>query len=111
MKFSVLTLALALSLNITPALAADEGSAALIAMGEINGIALACQQMAIVSRARNAVATSAPKTRANGEIFEEATNSNFLAFGKDKKTCPDAAALAQRLNEAEQRLSSAFAQK
>ena len=111
MKFSVLTLALALSLNITPALAADEGSAALIAMGEINGIALACQQMAIVSRARNAVATTAPKTRANGEIFEEATNSNFLAFGKDKKTCPDAAALAQRLNEAEQRLSSAFAQK
>lgn len=111
MKFSVLTLALALSLNITPALAADEGSAALIAMGEINGIALACQQMAIVSRARNAVATSAPKTRANGEIFEEATNSNFLAFGKDKKTCPNAAALAQRLNEAEQRLSSAFAQK
>ena len=58
-----------------------------------------------------AVATSAPKTRANGEIFEEATNSNFLAFGKDKKTCPNAAALAQRLNEAEQRLSSAFAQK
>ena len=111
MKFSVLTLALALSLNITPALAADEGSAALIAMGEINGIALACQQMAIVSRARNAVATTAPKTRANGEIFEEATNSNFLAFGKDKKTCPNAAALAQRLNEAEQRLSSAFAQK
>lgn len=111
MKFSVLTLALALSLNITPALAADEGSAALIAMGEINGIALACQQMAIVSRARNAVATSAPKTRANGEIFEEATNSNFLAFGKDKKTCPNAAALAQRLNEAEQRLNTAFAQK
>ncbi len=111
MKFSVLTLALALSLNIAPAVAADEGSAALIAMGEINGIALACQQMAIVSRARNAVATTAPKTRANGEIFEEATNSNFLAFGKDKKTCPDAAALAQRLNEAEQRLNTAFAQK
>ena len=111
MKIAALSLALVLSLNIAPAIAADEGSAAITAIGEINGIALACQQMAIVSRARNAVATTAPKTRANGEIFEEATNSNFLAFGKDKKTCPDAAALAQRLNEAEQRLSSAFAQK
>ncbi len=111
MKIAALSLALVLSLNIAPAIAADEGSAAITAIGEINGIALACQQMAIVSRARNAVATTAPKTRANGEIFEEATNSNFLAFGKDKKTCPDAATLAQRLNDAEQRLSSAFTQK
>ena len=111
MKIAALSLALALSLNVAPASATDEGSAALVAMGEINGIALACQQMAIVSRARNAVATSAPKTRANGEIFEEATNSNFLAFGKEKKTCPDAATLAQRLNEAEKRLSTAFTQK
>lgn len=111
MKIAALSLALALSLNINPAVAADEGSAALIAMGEVNGTALACQQMAIVSRARNAVATTAPKTRANGEIFEEATNSNFLAFGKDKKTCPDAGTLAQRLNDAEKRLSAAFAQK
>ena len=111
MKIATLSLALILSLNIAPAVAADAGSAAIIAMGEINGIALACQQMAIVSRARNAVATTAPKTRANGELFEEATNSNFLALGKDKKTCPDAATLAQRLTDAEQRLSTAFAQK
>ena len=111
MKIAALSLALILSLNITPAIAADEGNAALVAIGEINGTALACQQMAIVSRARNAVATTAPKTRANGEIFEEATNSSFLAFGKDKKTCPDAGALTQRLNDAEKRLSAAFAQK
>lgn len=111
MKFTALSLALALSLNITPARAADEGTAALMVMGEINGMALACQQMAIVSRARNAVATTAPKTRANGEIFEEATNSNFLAFGKEKKTCPDVGALAKRLSDAEKRLSAAFAAK
>lgn len=108
MKVAALSLTLALCLNVTPAAAADEGTAAIMAMGEINGTALACQQMAIVSRARNAVATTAPKTRANGEIFEEATNSNFLAFGKDKKTCPDAGALAQRLGDTEKRLSAAF---
>ena len=100
--------ALALVLNIAPAVAADEGSAAIAAMGEINGVALACQQMAIVSRARNAITTTAPKTRGNGEIFEEATNASFLDFGKSKKTCPDTAALVQRLTDAEKRLTTAF---
>jgi len=101
--------ALALVLNIAPAVAADEGSAAIAAMGEINGVALACQQMAIVSRARNAITTTAPKTRSNGEIFEEATNASFLDFGKSKKTCPDTAVLVQRLTDAEKRLTTAFA--
>ena len=40
----------ALSFATIPAFAADAGSMALTAMGEINGIALACQQPAIVSR-------------------------------------------------------------
>jgi hypothetical protein len=106
MKFVIF--ALALALNIAPASAADEGSAAITAMGEINGVALACQQMAIASRARNAITTTAPKTRGNGEIFEESTNASFLDFGKSKKTCPDTAILVQRLTDAEKRLSAAF---
>ena len=108
MKFPIFVLAFAL--NISPAIAADEGSAALTAMGEINGVALACQQMAIVSRARNAITTSAPKTRGNGELFEDATNASFLDFGKSNKTCPDTATLVQRLTDAEKRLTAAFTQ-
>jgi hypothetical protein len=100
--------ALALALNIAPASAADEGSAAITAMGEINGVALACQQMAIASRARNAITTTAPKTRGNGEIFEESTNASYLEFGNSKKTCPDTAILVQRLTDAEKRLAAAF---
>lgn len=106
MRFMILVLALAL--NLAPAAAADEGHAALVAMGEINGVALACQQMAIASRARNAVTTTALKTRGNGEIFEESTNASFLDFGKSNKTCPDIAALVQKLSDAEKRLSAAF---
>ena len=106
MKFVIF--ALALALNVAPASAADEGSAALAAIGEVNGIALACQQMAIVSRARNAVTTTAPKNRENGEKFEEATNASFLEFGKSNKTCPDVTTLVQRLTETEKRLSAAF---
>lgn len=106
MKFVIF--ALAIALNIAPAIAADEGSAAIAAMGEINGIALACQQMAIASRARNAITTTAPKTRGNGEMFEDATNASFLDFGKTKKICPDPATLVQRLTDAEKRLTAAF---
>ena len=106
MKFVIF--AFALVLNISPASAADEGGAAITVMGEINGVALACQQMAIASRARNAITTTAPKTRGNGEIFEEATNASYLDFGKSKKTCPDPATLVQRLSDAEKRLSAAF---
>ena len=106
MKFVIF--ALAVTLNIAPASAADEGSAALSAMGEINGVALACQQMAIASRARNAITSTAPKTRVNGEIFETSTNASFLDFGKSKKACPDTASLVQRVTDAEKRLTTAF---
>lgn len=112
MKIAVAALALA-SFLTAPVFAADAtpqdaGNAALTALGEINGIALACKQPAIVSQARNAVATSAPKTRINGEIFESATNAAFLAQGQGLP-CPDAASLAGRLRDGEKNLSAAFA--
>ena len=49
----------------------------------------------------------APKTRANGEIFENATNAAYLEQGKGLP-CPDVATLVKRLNEAEKNLSTAF---
>lgn len=105
----IVALAFALTLPLAaPVFAADEGTAAIASLGEINGIALACQQGALVARARNAVQTTAPKTRANGEAFEEATSNSFIAFGKAKQTCPEAATLLSRLGEAEKRLSAAF---
>lgn len=87
--------------------AADNAAAAIAALGTINGIALACQQPAVASRARNAMTTTAPKTRDNGERFETSTNAAFLDQGKGAP-CPDAATLAARLTEAEKRLQAAF---
>lgn len=107
MKLAVPTLLLLLATLGTPVLAADAGSAAIASLGRINGIALACQQPAIASRARNAVQTTAPKTRASGEAFEQATNDAFLEQGKGGD-CPDVATLAGRLSEAESRLQQAF---
>ena len=106
MKPALLLLGLAAFAPTAPALANDAGNAAIASLGQIHGIALACQQPAIVSRARNAVQTTAPKTRAHGEIFEEATSAAFL--GQGSAECPSVASLNERLGEAEQRLQKAY---
>ena len=108
MKFVLSTLAAALlALPVLPAHAADPGTAAIEAIGRINGMALACQQPAIASRARNAVTTTAPKTRANGEAFENATSAAFLEQGKGA-ACPSAGEFATALGTAEKNLQAAF---
>ena len=108
MKIIAPLLALSLCAIANPGLAIDESSAAVQAMGRLNGIALACQQPALVSRARNAVVTTAPKTRGYGELFETATNASYLEHGKGG-ACPDAATLASNLAAAEKRMQASFA--
>ena len=108
MKFVLSTLAAALlALPVLPAHAADPGTAAIAAIGRINGMALACEQPAIASRARNAVTTSAPKTRANGEAFENATNAAYLEQGKVAR-CPNTAGFDAALGDAQKQLQAAF---
>ncbi len=107
MKLALATLAAALTLSSPAAFAGDAGTTAIEALGKVNGIALACQQPAVASRARNALVTTAPKTRANGEIFENATNAAYLEQGKGV-ACPDAATLANLVGAAEKGLQSAF---
>lgn len=104
---SLLALSLATLANTSFA-AADEGMAAVEALGRLNGIALACQQPALVSRARNAVVTTAPKTRSYGETFETATNAAYMEQGKGA-TCPDAASLASQMVAAEKHMQESFA--
>lgn len=107
MKLALTALAAALTLSSPATFAGDAGSAAIEALGKVNGIALACEQPAVASRARNALLTGAPKTRANGELFENATNAAYLEQGKGA-ACPDAATLASLIGAAEKGLQSAF---
>ena len=107
MKIIAPLLVLAFATISQGSLAADQGTAAISELGELNGIALACQQPALVTRTRNIVITAAPKTRDYGEIFENATNAAYLEQGKGA-ACPDAATLASRLGDAEKRLQAAF---
>ena len=107
MKLALATLATALTLSSPATFAGDAGTTAIETLGKVNGIALACQQPAIASRARNALVTGAPKTRANGETFENATNAAYLEQGKGAP-CPDASALRAALGDAEKKLQAAF---
>jgi hypothetical protein len=108
MKFVLSTLAATLlSLSVSQAFAVEQGAAAIEALGKVNGMALACQQPAIASRARNALVTTAPKTRTNGELFENATNAAYLEQGK-VAACPDTASFSKALGEAEENLQAAF---
>ena len=104
---SLLPLCLAAFASLTLPVSAGATSntpieSAVAELGRIHGAALACKQPALVSRARNAVQTTAPKTRAYGEIFENATSEAFLAQGQ--AVCPDAQRLASQLTEAESKL-------
>lgn len=107
MKAALPLLLLALSSIAVPSLAADAGTVAVEQLGRLNGVALACQQAAIASRARNSLLTSAPKTRAIGEAFEQATSKAFLDQGKGR-SCPDAATLVSLIASAEKDLQAAF---
>ena len=108
MKFVLPALAATLlSVSVSQAFAVEQGAAAIEALGKVNGMALACQQPAIASRARNAVTTTAPKTRANGEAFEDATSAAFLEQGKGV-VCPDTASFVKAVAEAEKNLQAAF---
>lgn len=78
-------------------------------MGQLNGVALACGQMALSQRIKDVLLTDAPKSRLMGEQFEEATNAAFLAQGAAGQVCPEARTLAEQINQEKQRLQQALA--
>lgn len=107
MKRLLSSLVLATAIHSPAFAGAEEATQAVEALGKINGVALACQQPALSSRARNAVQTGAPKTRAYGEAFENATNAAFLAQGQS--VCPNVNELSAQLSGAETALAKALA--
>lgn len=76
-------------------------------LGGINGQALACGRNDLVARIKARVAALAPKTRTHGAIFEEATQSAFLAQGRSIEPCPESAILGLKAEDALMRLQAA----
>ena len=93
-----------------PAHAADvEAGLTLVAeLAQVNGQALACQDMAAAARAKKLMLAHAPKTQRFGSAFEEGTNASYLAQARGTAPCPDAVALAARMDALAKRLAEAL---
>lgn len=107
---SLLALALVHLAFQTPAHAAeaDAGLAAVADLAQINGQALACQDMATVAKAKKLMLVHAPKTPRFGTLFEESTNSSYLAQVRGTTACPDSATFTGKLDVLAKRLQEAL---
>ena len=77
---------------------ADQGLARVTELAQVNGQALACQDMEAVAKAKKLMLAHAPKTPRFGNAFEEATNASYLAQVRSTVPCPEAAAFAGKLD-------------
>ena len=75
------------------------------ALGQLNGRALACGHADVVARARSVMVARVAKTRALGEIYEQATQAAFLAAGAQAGSCPPREVLAIELERVAMRLA------
>ncbi|MCW9024291.1 MAG: hypothetical protein OQK73_06380 [Gammaproteobacteria bacterium] len=78
------------------------------ALGELNGIALHCQYLEHVRFIKQSLVETLPKKRRLGDIFEDATNTSFLAFAQRRDSCPSPAEFDQQVNAAIDQLYKAF---
>ena len=85
--------------------AADD--AAINALGNANGVALACKLQESAARLKTLMIGHVPKTRANGEVFEQATNAAFLRQHQGL-ACPSATDMQARVDTLENRLVAHF---
>ena len=86
----------------------DAGLQAIHELAQLNGQALACQDMQAMQRAKALMLRHAPKTARFGNAFEEGTQQSYLAQTRSADPCPDAATLAARLEQITQHLQSSL---
>lgn len=79
---------------------------AVRSLAQLNGQALACQDAAAARRAKALMLAHAPKTGRFGGAFEEGTQQAFLEQTRSAAACPEAAALARRLDVLAERLQA-----
>lgn len=86
----------------------EQQYSAIKKMGELNGVALNCRYLAETQRMKKALVLALPKRRQFGEVFDTETNTSFLSFIEQKKTCPEESALSTEVDAAILKLDSAF---
>jgi hypothetical protein len=87
---------------------ADPGLQAINDLAQLNGQALACQDLKVAGRAKGLMLAHAPKTARFGNAFEEGTQQSYLAQLRNESDCPDTATLSTQLNTLAQRLQTSL---
>lgn len=87
----------------------EAGLQAIGALAQVNGQALACQDMPAVGRAKALMLAHAPKTARYRIAFEDGTQQAYLAQTRaEAAPCPDAAATSARLDAVSRQLQSSL---
>jgi hypothetical protein len=108
---TLIALGLAQALLVTPVQAQAPLELALQVVGElaqVNGQALACQELKIATRAKSLMIAHAPKTARFGDAYEVGTQQSYSAQVNGAAACPDSTALTKRLDALAQRLQTAL---
>ena len=100
-----------LALGLAHALSAvhaqtDPGLQAIGDLAQVNGQALACQDLQTARRAKDLMLAHSPKTARFGSAFDEGTQQSFLAQTRSDAACPNAATLAVKLEALALRLQT-----
>ena len=103
--YSIVALCMANACLLTPAYAQDASPdktdaalASIKQLAQINGVALACQEMAAASRAKTLMLAHAPKPLRFGGAFEKNPHNSYLPQPSSATACPDAATLSTQLD-------------
>jgi hypothetical protein len=93
-----------------PAHAADVelGLTLVTELAQVNGVALACQDMASAGKAKKMMLAHGPKTPRFGSAYEEATNASYLNQTRTAAACPDATTVNSKLDALAKRLQDAL---
>lgn len=107
-RFALLLCFAGFALPASAQVAVDPGLAEVIALGRLNGVALACSNSEIALRIKNAMIQHAPKAPRYGMGFEQVTSTSFLDQLKlGTAACPDSPTLAGKVDEIVEKLRSA----
>ena len=92
-----------------PPVAEAPGGTDILALGAVNGQALACRYFEASKTAKALMTRFAPKTRRYRALFESSTNAAFAAQVADAGGCPGELAVGVRLSELAAALEQVFA--
>ena len=101
---------LVLLLPVLPVAAgsSNPGQDALMEMGRLNGVALACRYYEQTRRIKQALIDNLPKRRELGQLFDDRTNESFMAFVNSGEPCPSPAEFETGVERAIRWIEQAF---